>query len=162
MPKVIKEISGVAAKVEALVRPVVESMGVYLWDVRFEQEAGEWYLRVFIEKDTPLDIDTCEAVSRAIDPILDEEDPIKQGYMLEVGGPGLGRKLTRSEHFVRMQGKDILAKLYAPDEQNRKEVRGKLICLDEDKVQMQTEQGEEIIEVQKVSLFKACDDEDLF
>ena len=69
--------SGGAVKtVEALARPVVEGMGLRLWDVRFEKEGPDWFLRILIDRDEPLDTDTCEAVSRAIDPLLDEADPI--------------------------------------------------------------------------------------
>ena len=64
---------GAAAVVEALVRPTVEGFGLRLWDVRFEKEGPDWFLRVLIDRDEPLDTDTCEAVSRAIDPILDEK-----------------------------------------------------------------------------------------
>ena len=65
--------SGGAVKtVEALARPVVEGMGLRLWDVRFEKEGPDWFLRILIDRDEPLDTDTCEAVSRAIDPLLDE------------------------------------------------------------------------------------------
>ena len=71
---------GAAAVVEALVRPTVEGFGLRLWDVRFEKEGPDWFLRVLIDRDEPLDTDTCEAVSRAIDPILDEADPIDQSY----------------------------------------------------------------------------------
>ena len=92
---------GAAAVVEALVRPTVEGFGLRLWDVRFEKEGPDWFLRVLIDRDEPLDTDTCEAVSRAIDPILDEADPIDQSYYLEVGSPGLGRRLTRPEHYER-------------------------------------------------------------
>ena len=84
---------GAAAAVEALVRPVVEGMGLRLWDVRFEKEGPDWFLRVLIDRDEPLDTDTCEAVSRAIDPLLDAADPIDQSYYLEVGSPG--RSISR-------------------------------------------------------------------
>lgn len=92
MAKPGKPQQGSAVKVvEALVRPVVEGMNLRLWDVRFEKEGPDWFLRVLIDRDEPLDTDTCEAVSRAIDPLLDEADPIEQSYYLEVGSPGLGR-----------------------------------------------------------------------
>ena len=68
---------GAAKTVETLVRPTVEGMGLRLWDVRFEKEGPDWFLRVLIDRDEPLDTDTCEAVSRAIDPLLDEADPIE-------------------------------------------------------------------------------------
>ena len=86
-----------AQRVEALVRPTVEGMGLRLWDVVFEKEGPDWYLRVLIDKDGTMDTDTCADVSHALDPILDEADPIDQSYYLEVGSPGLGRKLTRPE-----------------------------------------------------------------
>ena len=79
MAKPGKTQQGSAVKVvEALVRPVVEGMNLRLWDVRFEKEGPDWFLRVLIDRDEPLDTDTCEAVSRAIDPLLDEADPIEQ------------------------------------------------------------------------------------
>ena len=91
--------SGGAVKtVEALARPVVEGMGLRLWDVRFEKEGPDWFLRILIDRDEPLDTDTCEAVSRAIDPLLDEADPIEQSYYLEVGSPGLGRPPRHRGH----------------------------------------------------------------
>ena len=95
-----------AQRVEALVRPTVEGMGLRLWDVVFEKEGPDWYLRVLIDKTdgTTMDTDTCADVSHALDPILDEADPIDQSYYLEVGSPGLGRKLTRPEHYEAVQG----------------------------------------------------------
>ena len=64
----------------------------------------DWYLRVLIDKDGTMDTDTCADVSHALDPILDESDPINQSYYLEVGSPGLGRKLTRPEHYEQLKG----------------------------------------------------------
>ena len=98
MAKPGKPQQGSAVKVvEALVRPVVEAMGLRLWDVRFEKEGPDWFLRVLIDRDEPMDTDTCAEVSHAIDPLLDEADPIDQSYYLEVGSPGMGRRLTRPE-----------------------------------------------------------------
>ena len=117
--------SGGAAKtVETLVRPTVEGMGLRLWDVRFEKEGPDWFLRVLIDRDEPLDTDTCEAVSRAIDPILDEADPIDQSYYLEVGSPGLGRRLTRPEHYEALRGQKCAAHLIRPDEAGRRDLAG--------------------------------------
>ena len=78
-----------AQRVEALVRPTVEGMGLRLWDVVFEKEGPDWYLRILIDRDGTMDTDTCAEVSHALDPILDEADPIDQSYYLEVGSPGL-------------------------------------------------------------------------
>ncbi len=125
MAKPGKPQQGSAVKVvEALVRPVVEGMDLRLWDVRFEKEGPDWFLRVLIDRDEPLDTDTCEAVSRAIDPLLDEADPIEQSYYLEVGSPGLGRRLTRPEHYEQLKGQKCAAHLIRPDEQGRRDYGG--------------------------------------
>ncbi len=152
----------VAAQVEQLVRPVVEGMGLRLWDVRFEKEGPEWYLRIFIDRNEPLDTDTCEKASRAIDPLLDAADPISESYILEVGSPGLGRKLTKPAHFVAAQGKKVAAHLIRPDEQGRREIAGILKQVADDVVVLDTDAGEEAVEIKKASYWKLCDDENLF
>ena len=156
--------SGGAAKaVETLVRPTVEGMGLRLWDVRFEKEGPDWFLRVLIDRDEPLDTDTCEAVSRAIDPLLDEADPIDQSYYLEVGSPGLGRKLTRPEHYEALRGQKCAAHLIRPDGAGRRDVAGILQGLDENGNVTLTD-GEEsyTFPVKAAGYVKLCDDEDLF
>ena len=100
-----KGAGGTAQAVEALVRPVVEAMGLCIWDVRFEKEGPDWFLRIYLDGGgRPLDMEACEAATRAINPVLDEADPISQSYYLEVGSPGLGRRLTRDEHFTAKRG----------------------------------------------------------
>ncbi|MDL2253249.1 ribosome maturation factor RimP [Ruminococcaceae bacterium OttesenSCG-928-I18] len=152
----------VAARVEALVRPVLEEMGLRLWDVRYEKEGTEWYLRIWIDRDEPMDTDTCEAASRAIDPLLDEEDPVDHSYILEVGSPGLGRKLTKEKHFEAKQGCKVRVKFYRADADGRKELVGELVGKTQDTLLLRTEEGREEIPVKEISLVKLCDDEDLF
>ena len=157
--------SGAAKTVETLVRPTVEGMGLRLWDVRFEKEGPDWFLRVLIDRDEPLDTDTCEAVSRAIDPLLDEADPIDQSYYLEVGSPGLGRRLTRPEHYKALKGQKCAAHLIRPDEQGRRDVEGILEGLDADgNVMLKSETGAETYTFPQKSAgyVKLCDDEHLF
>lgn len=161
MPKALKEPGGVAAKVEELVRPAVEGLGLRVWDVRFEKEGTLWFLKVFIDRDEPMDTDTCEAASRAIDPILDEADPISQSYCLEVGSPGLGRRLTRAFHFDVLRGQKVRAALYAPLD-GQKELAGTLLGLEGDHVTLDTPNGEVRIPVDAASGFWLCDDEGLF
>ena len=86
-----------------LALPVAEQIGVELWDVRFEKEGTEWYLRFFIDKEG-LTIEDCENFSRAIDPIIDEADPIEKQYVLEVSSPGIERKLITEEHVKKFLG----------------------------------------------------------
>jgi len=134
-----------------------------LWDVRFEKEGPDWFLRVLIDRDEPLDTDTCEAVSRAIDPLLDEADPIEQSYYLEVGSPGLGRRLTRPEHYEQLKGQKCAAHLIRPDEQGRRDYAGILQGLDADGNVTLTD-GEETyaFPVKSAGYVKLCDDENLF
>ena len=155
--------SGGAVKtVEALARPVVEGMGLRLWDVRFEKEGPDWFLRILIDRDEPLDTDTCEAVSRAIDPLLDEADPIEQSYYLEVGSPGLGRRLTRPEHYEALKGQKVRAKLIRPNADGVRELSGILTGREGSTVTLETENGPVTFEVNAASGVQLCDDEDLF
>ena len=119
-----EKVGGTVQIVEALVTPVLEELGLRLWDVRFEKEGPDWFLRVFIDRDTPLDIAACEAATRAINPVIDQADPISQSYYLEVGGPGLGRRLTRDSHFAAKCGQKVLAHLIRANEAGEREVTG--------------------------------------
>lgn len=101
-------------RVSALVQPVVEEEGCSLWDVEYVREAGTWYLRVFIDKDGGVGIDDCERISRRLDPILDEEDPIPDSYVFEVGSAGAERELRRPLDFVQFMGHEVEVRLYRP------------------------------------------------
>ena len=164
MAKPGKPQQGSAVKVvEALVRPVVEAMGLRLWDVRFEKEGPDWFLRVLIDRDEPMDTDTCAEVSHAIDPLLDEADPIDQSYYLEVGSPGMGRRLTRPEHYEQLKGQKCAVRLIRPDAQGRRDYAGLLQGLDADGNVTLTD-GEEsfTFPLKSAGYVKLCDDEDLF
>ena len=102
-------------RVSALVRPVVEEEGCSLWDVEYVREAGTWYLRVFIDRDGGVGIDDCERISRRLDPILDEEDPIPDSYVFEVGSAGAERELKRPSDFEQFLGHEVELRL-APGE----------------------------------------------
>ena len=101
-----------AEKVYELIKETVEKQGVNLWDVRFLKEGASWYLRVFIDKPEGISIDDCTNVSHAIDPIIDDADPIDVSYFLEVCSPGTERELTRQSHFEACVGKRVKIKLY--------------------------------------------------
>lgn len=151
-----------AQRVEALVRPVVEGMGLRLWDVVFEKEGPDWYLRILIEKDGVMDTDTCAAVSHALDPVLDEADPIEQSYYLEVGSPGLGRKLTRAEHYAQLVGQKISVKLIRPNEAGVREFEGTLLGREGSLVAVRTLGGEVQFDAASAATVRLCDDENLF
>ena len=106
--------SKITEKVEALAKPVVEDEGCELWAVEYVREAGSWHLRVLIDKDGGVGIDDCERISRRLDPILDEADPIPGSYVFAVGSAGAERELKRPSDFERYIGSEIEVKLYQP------------------------------------------------
>jgi len=99
------------SKIEELARaavmPIIGQYGLTLWDVCFEKEGAMWYLRVLVDKDGGLDSDECEEVSKPINEILDKQDFIKSVDILEVGSPGLTKKLRHPEHFKACIGEKI-------------------------------------------------------
>ena len=100
--------------VAKLAQPVVEEKGCELWDVEYVREGSERFLRIYLDKEGGVDINDCEAVSRAMDPILDEADPIPESYHFEVCSAGLERALKRPGDFARFMGSPITVKLYRP------------------------------------------------
>ena len=106
----------IAGSVRTLVADTVEKMGFLLWDVLYEKEGASWYLRIIIDRETGVDINDVEAVHRAIDPIIDEADPIEDFYYLEVSSPGVERELRLPEHYEAFLGELVTAKLFAAAE----------------------------------------------
>ena len=100
--------------VTEIARPIVEQNGCELWDVEYVSEGGQWYLRIYIDKADGVSIDDCERVSRAVDPILDEKDPITSSYIFEVSSAGLEITLKQPMHFQRCLGENVEVKLYKP------------------------------------------------
>ncbi len=149
--------ASVAEKVFALIKETVENEGVTLWDVRFLKEGASHYLRVFIDKPEGICIDDCTAVSHAIDPVIDEADPIDVSYYLEVCSPGLGRALTRDEHFTASIGKAVRVKLFKAVD-GKKELVGILKSVDESLV-FETEQGEISLLKSEIAKINLADDE---
>ena len=102
----------IASTVWDLIQPTVNDLGCSLWDVEYLKEGSKYILRITIDKDSGVDINDCEAVHRAIDPILDEADPIPVQYYLEVSSPGVERELRLPFHFEVCMGNKIDVKLF--------------------------------------------------
>ncbi len=134
--------SNTETRVLPLVLPIVEEMGLELVDLEFVKEGANWYLRIYIDKENGVDINDCEAVSKAVEAKLDAEDPIEQAYVLEVSSPGLDRPLKKEEDFARFAGEIIDVKLYQAMN-GKKTLEGKLIGL-EDGVIVMEEDGKEV------------------
>ena len=112
--------------VAQLAQPIVEQAGCTLWDVEYVKEAGEWFLRVYIDKEGGVDINDCEAVSRPLSDLLDEADPIQGSYTFEVSSAGLDRPLKKPEHFAACAGQQVDVRFYRPVD-GRKEYTGALV-----------------------------------
>ena len=100
--------------VAQLALPFVEAAGCSLWDVEYVKEAGEWFLRIYIDKEGGISIEDCEAVSRPLSDKLDEADPIEGSYTFEVSSAGADRVLKKPEHFARFAGETAEVKTAAP------------------------------------------------
>ena len=101
-------------QIAALALPIVEEEGCTLWDVEYVKEAGTRYLRIYIDKPEGISIDDCERVSRRLDPILDDADPISESYVFEVGSAGADRELKRPGDFEQFMGSEVEVHLYRP------------------------------------------------
>ena len=122
----------VAETVAALAAPLAEEMGYFLWAVEFVKEGGRKILRITIDSEEGITVDDCEKLHRAIDPVLDEADPIEEAYYLEVSSPGIERELRTDMHIEACEGWDTEVRLYAPID-GTKVFRGKLLPLGENR-----------------------------
>ena len=132
--------------VESFAKPIVEANGCSLWDVEYVREGSERFLRLYIEKEGGVDITDCENISRAVDPVLDEKDPIAESYHFEVCSAGLERALKRPGDFERFMGNPVMVKLYRPYN-GMKEIPGVLRGYEDGRVTV--EAGKENITFEK-------------
>ena len=132
--------------VAKIAQPVVEAHGCSLWDVEYVREGDQRFLRLYLDKEGGVDITDCEAISRAVDPLLDEADPIAESYHFEVCSAGLERALKRPSDFERFMGSAITVKLYRP-RNGLKEIPGILRGYEEGRVT--AECGKETITFEK-------------
>lgn len=103
---------GISGRVTELAAPVADALGLELLEVKYVKEGPRWFLRLIIDKRGGVSLDDCEALSRAIDPLLDENLDIKQAYYLEVQSPGLDRPLKTLADFKRYQGQEVEVRFY--------------------------------------------------
>ncbi len=118
--------NNIETKVEELLKPIIEKLQYDLYDVIYEKEGKNYYLRIVIDKPEGIDINDCEKVNNEINDILDEADYIKDQYFLEVSSPGLERVLRKEKHFQSQIGKEISVKLFKPINK-QKELIGTLV-----------------------------------
>ncbi len=141
-----------------IAEPIAASLGLELWDVRFEKEGADWFLRIFIDKeDGVVSINDCVDMSHAVDKPLDEADPIEQSYCLEVCSPGVERDLKRDSHFEKCLGENIMVKLIRPIEGQR-EFKGTLASYDNGTFELCLEDGKKLMINKKEASYVKLDD----
>ncbi len=141
----------------AIAEPIANSLGYELWDVRFEKEGADWFLRIFIDKEGGISINDCVDMSHAIDKPLDEADPIEQSYCFEVSSPGVERDLKRDSHFEKCIGEKIMVKLIRPVDGQR-EFKGILESYDNGNFELLLEEGTKLMINKKETSYVKLDD----
>lgn len=131
----------IVARTEKLVLPLIQENALDLVDIEYVKEAGEWYLRVYADKEGGITIDDCETLSRSLSPLLDKEDFISDAYILEVSSPGLLRPFKKDRDFERNIGQPVEIRTYK-NIGGSKEFTGILEAFDADSVTIRTEKKE--------------------
>ena len=130
--------ANIVSKVTPLCEKVASELGYFIWDVDYVKEGTEWFLRIEIDKEGGVDIEDCEKYSRAIDPLLDEEDYIEGTYRLEISSPGIERIIKTDFHLSKCIGEVVEIKLFAAIE-GCKVARGTLYSYDSESVVLKDE-----------------------
>ncbi len=145
--------SEAAEEIRRIIDPILESMGLSLWDLEFQKHGPQWLLRIYIDRESGVSLNDCETVSRDLGAALDVEDIIPHAYRLEVSSPGLDRTLTKPEHFVRFAGSMVKVKTYHPIN-GQKIFRGTLRGIDGGSVGVELETGD-ILQIALSDIAKA-------
>lgn len=147
------EKKNIAGTVRDLITPIADELGYMIWDVEYVKEGADMILRITIDSDNGIDLEDCEKMSRAIDPVIDEADPIEDSYRMEVSSPGVERILSRPEHFEKSLGEKVEIKLYAPMN-GQKQYVGVLLACDAKSITLSCSEGEETV-IEKSAVAKA-------
>ena len=146
--------SDIAEQIRQILIPILESMGLTLWDLEFHKQGPQWLLRIFIDRESGgVTLNDCETVNRDLGAALDVEDIISHAYTLEVSSPGLDRTLSKPEHFARFTGSRVKIKTFQPIN-GQKVFRGTLRGLVEGMVSMELETGV-VLEIPMTGITKA-------
>ena len=139
----MKSSKGIVSMVAPIADKVALELGYFVWDIDYVKEGTEWFLRIDIDKDGGVDIEDCERFSRAIDPLLDEADPIEEQYTLQISSPGIEREIKNDFHLQHCLGETVQVRLYAPLN-GFKEYVGPLVSYTADTVTLEVDENVEI------------------
>ncbi|WP_257254779.1 ribosome maturation factor RimP [Endozoicomonas sp. ONNA1] len=144
--------AGKQSQVEALIGPVVESLGYQLWGIEFKSQGKQSMLRIYIDsldKEKGIQLDDCEVVSRQLSGVLDVEDPITEEYTLEVSSPGVDRRLFTLEHYVAWAGAEVNVRLRVPFE-GRRRYRGVVKGVEDQDVVLVVDDHELLLPIESI------------
>ncbi|MBR3969823.1 MAG: ribosome maturation factor RimP [Ruminococcus sp.] len=136
----LKKFGATEQRIYDLVKPITDELGYFLWDVCYVKEGASWYLRIFIDCDEGITIEDCEKVTEPVNKLLDEVDPIKESYMLEIGSAGLERELVKDEHFEVCEGDKVRIRFIRAVD-GEKEICAYLRSADKNAVSVELEDG---------------------
>lgn len=145
--------ANIEARTEQLLIPILEANSFELVDVEYIKEGSDWYLRIYADKDGGININDCELISRALEVKLDEEDFIKDAYILEVSSPGLTRPLKKERDYVRNKGKLVEVHLYKAIDKD-KVFTGLLKSWDDEYVVLDVDSNDMSFEKKNISLIR--------
>lgn len=145
--------NNIESKVSKLLEDIIINLGYELYDVRYEKEGKDYYLRIIIDKPDGIDINDCEKVNNEINDILDKADYVKEQYFLEVSSPGIERVLRKEKHFLKQIGNEISVKLFKPIEK-QKEIIGVLESYDENGIIINQDNKKIKIDLKNIAIAK--------
>ncbi len=133
------KIDALVNEIYEMVKPIADELNYDIYHVEYVKENGELYLRIYIEKDGGITLSDCEALSRRVSDLMDEKDPIKDPYFLEVSSPGLNRTLFTEEHYKRFIGREVMVK-FTKSVDGKKNIKGILKEVNEDSIVVEADQ----------------------
>ena len=141
---------GIKETVREAILPTVTELGYRIWDISYSKIGADYHLEITIDCDAGINIEDCERVHRAIDPILDEIDPIEDFYYLEVSSPGIERELKTDEHIELSVGQKVQAKLFVAKD-GKKSITGILTSADKTSVTIDEDGAEVVLQKSEIA-----------
>ena len=132
------KIDALVNEIYEMVNPIAEELNYDIYHIEYVMENGEFYLRIYIEKDGGITLSDCEALSRRVSDLMDEKDPIKDPYFLEVSSPGLNRTLFTENHYKRFIGREVMVR-FTKSIDGKKNVKGILKEVNDDSIVVEAE-----------------------
>ena len=132
------KIDALVNEIYEMVNPIAEELNYDIYHIEYVKEKGEFYLRIYIEKDGGITLSDCEALSRRVSDLMDEKDPIKDPYFLEVSSPGLNRTLFTENHYKRFIGREVMVR-FTKSIDGKKNVKGILKEVNDDSIVVEAE-----------------------